>query len=701
MADVPPLLPPLSPVSAAPTAVGQQQNPPPLPQLPVGALLQGTVSEQGQGGNVVIKTDELRLVISTSYPLQKGAQVAVRLDQGLTAQIDKNAPPQVRIVSVEGKTPEPVPTAQSALPAATAAQQRELAKPIGLLLDITNRTDIAAGKTPADAAAQQLATKQPIRGVAAEVVLSDGSKATAVLLRPAVSQRAEATLLQLAQATGSADKAAAHLPPPLANALRPGLQLQVQVVQMPSITPTSTLVSIPPSPATVPQAPAATMADATTHTVTSSITQGQPSVTTESPIAPTAAQMRSGYASYARQTPAMMSTPPAGATPPHLAAQSPRNSVQSAPLPTQSQAPQVQTASTENSTLQSLQAPTSTQQTSVVSSVSQSVSPATPVQVAHNITPQVVDQLLTKTEAQPLPQGQMAAVVMGKEPTGALIVQTRLGMFTLPQVQADAMHQPGSVITWQVRTILPPQATAQPLPMTGAVGGLAAASQLTSEWSALHELTAALQTMQGAAAAQAIQRIVPHIGSNMGAGLLFFMNILRKGDVTEWLGKDIIDKLEHMGKADVVQRLGNDLAAVRGLFADQPQGNWQAMFFPVMVEKELHQAQMFMKQEQDDKKKGGSGTRFIVELDLSNLGPMQIDGFIKKREHATQFDLVMRTMAELPDELKSDIYAIFDNAQQVANFSGSLHFRLVSEFTTSPLEEMQEAAKQGHSSIIA
>lgn len=697
MAYTPPVLPPLNPVASGPAAVGQQQNPP-LPALPAGAVLQGTVSGQDASGNVIIKTDTLQLVLNTQYPLQKGAQVAVRLDHTLTAHLQQSgqsaaAQPRiqqqpVQILSVDGKTAMPQPAATPANAQSsqvqTPAPQSELAKPVGILLDMLNRSG-AAKPAGGEAAQQTSATAQqqaPVRGAAAEVMLSEGVRATAVLLRPSLAPQAAQILQQLA----------AQTPMPLPNpsaALRPGLQLQVQVVQ----TQATQSAAAPPSAqppvsvsgagqAAIPAAASAVRPSATaavppspavpSPTGVADGTQPAPTQPPTSPLstytAPPSPQAASGYASYAKQVPAMIS----GSPPPAAGyGQTPAGQT-----PAQSTAP----------AQASPQAPTSTV-------VPQPASVATPVNIPQHLTPQVVEQLLARAEAQPMPQGQMAAVVMGKEPSGQMIVQTRLGMFSLPQVQAESL-QPGNVVTWQVRAALPPQMAQEALPMPSATA-LSAATQMTGEWSAMSELATAMQSMQGTAAAH-MQRVIPHVGSNMGAGLMLFVSMMRKGDVTEWLGKDVMEQLDRMGKADLVPRLGADMAAVRSLFVDQPQGNWQALFFPVMVDKQLQHAQMFVKpDEQGDKKQGGGGMRFVVEVELSNLGAMQIDGFVRKREAATQFDLVLRTLNEFPDAMKTDIYEIFEKAQGAAGFNGSLNFRRVHEFPVHPLEEM-EAGKGGN-----
>lgn len=661
MVDTPPILPPLQPVTPGPLAIGQQQNPPQLPNLAAGTVLLGTVAGQDAKGNLIIQTDALRLVIQTGYPVARGQNIGIRLEQTLAGHLNKQAPPfEVRIVSVDGKVPQPVTQTSPSNP-----QQAELAKPVGVLLDIMNRV-APTGKAAIEGTAQpqtQIAAQAPARGVALEVNLSDGLRTQAVLLRPATDPGALTTARTLlnqlaAQQPVAQQPATSPLTP--ASVLRPGLQLQVQLL-LPATPATATpqpaqATPVSPSPGSTtvlpgggvpPVAPSSSpMAPATAPQ-----TPAQPSplmsanTSTAEPLAAVIA--RSGYAAYNRQSPAMMS-PSAS----HLAPQ---------PAPA----------------------------TSPATSLPPAMSPATSTATAPStLSPQVVEQLLVQAETQRLPPGQIAAVSLGKDMGGGVIMHTRLGTFTLPNLPADSIPS-GTALQWQVKALTPPLAAEATQVAVTSKTALASATQFTAEWSALSELTSVLQSMQSSMAAQALQRIVPHIGSNFSAGLLFFVNVLRKGDISEWLGRDVVKHLERIGKGDLVPRLGADIAAVRSLFAEQQPGNWQALFFPVMVDKQLEHAQLFLKQEGQDKKKGGAETRFVVELDLSNLGPMQMDGFIKKRESGTQFDLVIRTLSDLPDDVKTDIYAIYNTAQQATGMNGSLNFRQVTEFPVHPLDEMQ------------
>ena len=57
------------------------------------------------------------------------------------------------------------------------------------------------------------------------------------------------------------------------------------------------------------------------------------------------------------------------------------------------------------------------------------------------------------------------------------------------------------------------------------------------------------------------------------------------------------------------------------------------------------------------KRKGGGGTRFLLDLDLSRLGPLQLDGMFKKESRS--FDMMVRTTAPLPETMRTDLAGLF------------------------------------------
>lgn len=76
--------------------------------------------------------------------------------------------------------------------------------------------------------------------------------------------------------------------------------------------------------------------------------------------------------------------------------------------------------------------------------------------------------------------------------------------------------------------------------------------------------------------------------------------------------------------------------------------------------------------------------RFLIDLTLSVLGPVQIDGLAKPGER--RFDLVLRTRMPLPQEMRRDITGLFATAGTLLNLGGSLQFQVTERFVAPPPE---------------
>ena len=72
-------------------------------------------------------------------------------------------------------------------------------------------------------------------------------------------------------------------------------------------------------------------------------------------------------------------------------------------------------------------------------------------------------------------------------------------------------------------------------------------------------------------------------------------------------------------------------------------------------------------------RQSGGGTRFIVDVDLSRLGPLQLDGLVTRK--SSRLDLAIRTLAALPDPAPRDITALFTRTLQAFNLAGVITFR--------------------------
>jgi hypothetical protein len=130
--------------------------------------------------------------------------------------------------------------------------------------------------------------------------------------------------------------------------------------------------------------------------------------------------------------------------------------------------------------------------------------------------------------------------------------------------------------------------------------------------------------------------------------------------------------------------------------AHQPADNgWQMFLIPLLHESKPEHLRLFIRP--DDHHGSGSGedagekgTRFIVEITFSQLGPMQMDGLVRKKPDSTHFDLMIRTDSLLPAGVQNDIRQIFEASAEITGFYGAVQFQQ-GDFTTQHLEDLTQA----------
>lgn len=332
---------------------------------------------------------------------------------------------------------------------------------------------------------------------------------------------------------------------------------------------------------------------------------------------------------------------------------------------------------------------------------------ATPTQsnvVVANETPQAP----VPSPASVVPGQTITASVTGREPSGEVIVQTPAGAVRL---QAGTVLPSASKVTFEVVSLSTPaeqagKATAQPAPLT----------QLARQWTSLQQITTLLaaRPMTADAPSFALGNMpwlsgtnpgaaLPISAQNMPVGLVLFVSALRGGDFGNWLGSDNIKWLREAGHDSLIRKAEGEFLSMGRQFTEAQPGHWQPLFFPVAVHGEVQQARLFVKRDRKQGKNQQGGkesedTRFVVEVDLSQLGEMQMDGFVRKQEKEVHFDLVIRSLMALPADIQQDILRIYNDTGQMTGFKGSLVFQNVREF---PLHPMEEIVAQGIKNVVA
>jgi hypothetical protein len=280
--------------------------------------------------------------------------------------------------------------------------------------------------------------------------------------------------------------------------------------------------------------------------------------------------------------------------------------------------------------------------------------------------------------------GSVTAVTHAGRP----VVQTPLGTLTL---EIRAPLQAGSRMTFE----LPGGALPSGYPGAAAPGP-AALGTLAHSWPALEETLRALQEVAppGVAAAT-LQEAVPQPGSRLASGLLFFLSALGAGDVTRWIGNQASQALRGAGRDSLLSRLGQDFSQL-GRLADNQGGDWRLFFMPLYDGDQLRQLRLFLRHGQHEQD-GGDGqddedqTRFVVEVEMTRLGDLQLDGLVREK----RLDLILRSRAPLPDFMRRDIMQIFHDANQITGYQGNLGFQSSLEWKAMPIAAPEAAEAAG------
>lgn len=316
---------------------------------------------------------------------------------------------------------------------------------------------------------------------------------------------------------------------------------------------------------------------------------------------------------------------------------------------------------------------------------------------------------------------QITATVINNDTNGEAIVQTSFGILRLP---VGTQLTVGSQVSFEIEQIQTPEnieqaaflpvvnvATTTPAPLT----------QLARNAGALSDIFVLLSGLGTRDANSFLNNNLPSVGTpnnpantenmanaspdnkNLPSSLLSFVSALRGGDFRNWLGKGNAKWLEDNGHGDLLKKAEGEFSSLAKQFTEAPTQNWQTLFFPLAVGGQLEQVRLFVKKDRnqetnDGVRKDSEDTRFVLEMDLSQLGQMQMDGFVRRQEKSVQFDLVIRSQTPLTKEVQQNISQIYNDAGEITGYQGSINFQTVKDFPVNPMEDIME---NNHAGVVA
>lgn len=259
---------------------------------------------------------------------------------------------------------------------------------------------------------------------------------------------------------------------------------------------------------------------------------------------------------------------------------------------------------------------------------------------------------------------------------GLLALRSPLGLLT---VVTGHFLPVGSLVTFEVVGVAPANDTAP--------GGApqASALELTRDWPALRETLNVLHSNDPNLFARLAESVLPQPGTRLASAMLFFISALHQGNVASWLGERIDAELARAGMGNLANNLVEDFRQLARTVDEGGPGAWRTYLIPVMEGGEPRQIRFFHRnlgQNDGDGNARERDSRFLVDIDLSRLGAMQLDGLLQGR----RFTLVLRTATLLESKARHQLSEIFRDGCECAGLTGEIGFGGADGFVPLPLE---------------
>ena len=259
----------------------------------------------------------------------------------------------------------------------------------------------------------------------------------------------------------------------------------------------------------------------------------------------------------------------------------------------------------------------------------------------------------------------LKGTISGTTSTGQPIVQTKAGIFTL---DTKTMIPLGSIISLEV-TSAPSSSineTQDSLPVYEDF-------YRTQNWSALEQALQALEEIHPRSTHKFLNSIIPRPGTALISNIIFFLSAIKTGDLQSWIGEKTLRVIERH-QPNIAQKIKEDFTVLSKKIEESQPGDWRIAVVPVNSGDEIQKIRLLLRQnEEDTNKEGTNHSRFIIDIQLSRIGRLQLDGLV--RDEGNSFELIIRTDTHLADIIKNKIRTIFSETTKLTGVNGGINFQ--------------------------
>ncbi|PKU22326.1 hypothetical protein CWS72_22440 [Telmatospirillum siberiense] len=170
--------------------------------------------------------------------------------------------------------------------------------------------------------------------------------------------------------------------------------------------------------------------------------------------------------------------------------------------------------------------------------------------------------------------------------------------------------------------------------------------------------------------------------ARLTAALFGLSSAADTASIKPWLGERLIRKLNKAGHQSLIDRLEKELRTLKTPVRMPLNGEWQSLMLPLPIDQRIDPIRLVFRRPPDDAEEAAAredeGTRFLVDVTMSRLGALQIDGLLRRK--TKRFDMILRSHVALPEEMRHGIEAIFNRSLEGLNMAGSAMFQHTKTF---------------------
>lgn len=263
------------------------------------------------------------------------------------------------------------------------------------------------------------------------------------------------------------------------------------------------------------------------------------------------------------------------------------------------------------------------------------------------------------------PQTVLKAVVVKPSPDAKPVLLTEAGVIVPTETVALPPLTPVAVKITDV--VLPP--VEQPAEKT--------------VWTVLSEAVETLSKTDEAAF-ENFKAVLPSISPKLPALMLSYVKAATKNVPLEtWLGEQNVAAIRKTDGGEVLlKRLEREFTPKKA--ADKQETPWKSFDIPFLTGTAVEPVSLYLQRPPEDldrratMQKAGGGVRFVVDLKLSRLGRIQLEG-LANRQNRT-FSLVIRTQNVLPDGAEARIKSLFTQTLSALSYAGGVNIRQTDDF---------------------